>query len=81
MVETLYTQPMLNAPQYERPPYRISNSNSELRLGTSTIGMTARHADGALEYDAHNLYGLAESAATASAVASITGKRPFILSR
>ena len=67
--------------QYVRPPYRISNGNTELRLGTSTIGMTARHADGSLEYDAHNLYGLAESAATASAVASVTGKRPFILSR
>jgi alpha-glucosidase (family GH31 glycosyl hydrolase) len=46
-----------------------------------TIGMTARHADGTLEYDAHNLYGLSEAAATAPAVADVTGKRPFILSR
>jgi len=80
-VDGLFAITLLDAAQYERPPYRISNGNTELRLGVNTIGMTARHADGALEYDAHNLYGLAESAATASAVASVTSKRPFILSR
>ena len=72
---------LLRDAQYERPPYAISNGNSELGLGTNTIGMTAHHEDGALEYDAHNLYGLSEAAATAHAVAEVTGKRPFILSR
>ena len=32
-------------------------------------------------YDAHNIYGLTEHMATASAVAKIRGKRPFVLTR
>lgn len=65
---------------YRDPPYRINNANGQL-LGHKTIGTTARHADGSLEYDAHNLYGLSEAVATHSALEKITGKRPFILTR
>lgn len=62
------------------PPYRINNANGQL-LGHKTIGTTAMHADGSLEYNAHNLYGLSEAVATHTALEKITGKRPFILTR
>ena len=62
------------------PPYRIDNAKGQL-LGHRTIGTTAVHADGSLEYDAHNLYGLSEAVATHAALQKITGKRPFILTR
>ncbi|DBA69878.1 TPA: hypothetical protein ACH3X2_012378 [Trebouxia sp. C0005] len=65
---------------YRDPPYRINNAKGQL-LGHNTIGTTATHADGSLEYNAHNLYGLSEAVATHSALEKITGKRPFILSR
>ncbi|KAL0022358.1 hypothetical protein WJX77_003500 [Trebouxia sp. C0004] len=65
---------------YRDPPYRINNANGQL-LGHNTIGTTATHADGSLEYNAHNLYGLSEAVATHSALQKITGKRPFILTR
>ncbi|KAL0046727.1 hypothetical protein WJX82_008470 [Trebouxia sp. C0006] len=65
---------------YRDPPYRINNANGQL-LGHNTIGTTATHADGSLEYNAHNLYGLSEAVATHSALEKITGKRPFILTR
>ena len=67
--------------QYEDLPYAISHGNQRLPLGVNTVGVTARHSDGSVQYDTHNLYGLAEAAATAAAVAGITGKRPFVLSR
>ena len=65
---------------YRDPPYRIENAHGQL-LGHNTIGTTARHADGSLEYNAHNLYGLSEAVATHTALEKITGKRPFILTR
>ena len=65
---------------YRNPPYRINNANGQL-LGHNTIGTTAQHADGTLEYNAHNLYGLSEAVATYSALEKILGKRPFILTR
>jgi alpha-glucosidase (family GH31 glycosyl hydrolase) len=41
----------------------------------------AVHADGTLEYDAHNLFGTAMGKAHYQAVLAVTGKRPFLLSR
>lgn len=65
---------------YREPPYRINNAHGQL-LGHNTIGTTATHADGSLQYNAHNLYGLSEAVATHAALERITGKRPFILTR
>lgn len=65
---------------YRDPPYRINNADGQL-LGHHTIGTTATHADGSLEYNAHNLYGLSEAVATHTALQKITGKRPFVLTR
>ena len=62
------------------PPYRIDNAHGQL-LGHNTIGTTAQHADGSLEYNAHNVYGLSDAVATHAALEKITGKRPFILTR
>lgn len=65
--------------KYWQPPYRIGNGFGA--LGTRTVSMGATHHDGALQWDTHNLYGLSEGIATASAVAAITRQRPFVLSR
>lgn len=67
--------------QYEDPPYEISHGNQRLPLGVNTIGVTVQHVDSSFQYDTHNIYGLSEAAVTASAIADITGKRPFLLSR
>ena len=53
----------------------------QLPLGTKTVAPTALHFNGVREYDAHNLYGLAEARATAEIVARVRGRRPFILTR
>lgn len=65
--------------KYWQPPYRIGNGFGA--LGTRTVSMGATHHDGALQWDTHNLYGISEGIATASAVAAITRQRPFVLSR
>ena len=65
---------------YIDPPYRINSANGQ-PINQRTLGVTAVHADGSLEYNAHNLYGLTEAAATYSALKDITGKRPFMLTR
>lgn len=48
---------------------------------SQTSSVLARHAGDVLEYDAHNLYGLAEARVTAAAIRLIKGTRPFILTR
>ena len=53
----------------------------QLPLGTKTVAMTALHSNSTLEYDAHNLYGLAETRVTAEIMARAHGSRPFILTR
>ncbi len=54
---------------------------AQLPLGTKTVGMTALRYNNTLEYDAHNLYGLAETQITTAIVARLTGRRPFVLTR
>lgn len=63
------------------PPYAISNSLQRLPLGTKGVSVLATHLDGNLQYNTHNVYGLAECMTTSRAVANITNKRPFVLSR
>ena len=65
---------------YIDPPYRINSANGQ-PIDQRTIGVTAVHADGSLEYNTHNLYGLSEADATYGALQHITGKRPFMLTR
>ncbi len=43
--------------------------------------MTALRYNNTLEYDSHNLYGLAETQITTAIVARMTGRRPFVLTR
>lgn len=80
----------LSASQYARygpdfdpnkPPYAIDNDGNRDPLDSRAIAADAVHCDGTLEYDAHNLYGFSEAVATHNALASVRGKRPFVLSR
>lgn len=50
-------------------------------LGAKTVPVSARHEGGIIEYNVHNMYGFMESIATRSALTTITGERPFLLSR
>ena len=50
-------------------------------MSGKTVSMNAYHAGGVLEYNAHNMYGFMESIATRDALVSVTGQRPFLLSR
>jgi alpha-glucosidase (family GH31 glycosyl hydrolase) len=52
-----------------------------LDLSHRTVPMSAKGLDGTPHYDTHNLYGWAEAAATYDALAAITKKRPFVLTR
>lgn len=68
------------------PPYKIQNYKGpglprEAPLSSNAISPTAKHADGSLEYDAHNLYGAMMSRSHHDAAVAVTGKRPFLLSR
>ncbi|KAK9835041.1 hypothetical protein WJX81_006384 [Elliptochloris bilobata] len=71
----------VSAPDYDFPPYQIANGNQMLPLGAKTVAMTALHHNGTLEYDAHNLYGLAEARVTAEVMKRMHRTRPFILTR
>ncbi|WIA40775.1 hypothetical protein OEZ86_004455 [Tetradesmus obliquus] len=68
------------------PPYQIQNYKGpgqprEAPLSSNAISPTAKHADGSLEYDAHNLYGAAMAKSHYEAAVEVTGKRPFLVSR
>ena len=65
------------------PPYRINNAGAQRNMSEKTLAVSARHPkSGALEYDAHNLYGHTISAATAAALSSANhGRRPFLYTR
>lgn len=54
---------------------------SQGALGAKTVAMSAQHAGGILEYNAHSLFGLMESRATRTALERITDQRPFLLTR
>lgn len=64
---------------FDRPPFVPHTFMKS--LGGRTIAMSALHAGGVLEYNAHNLHGLMESIATRDAMISVRKERPFVLSR
>lgn len=62
--------------QADAPPYAIANNNVRLPLSFRAIPVTARHYDGSLQYDAHNIYGLSQAAATFRALNTIYEGKP-----
>lgn len=64
---------------YDFPPFTPHVSQSS--LGAKTLSMSATHAGGIKEYNAHSLYGIMESQATYDALINVTYERPFVLSR
>ncbi|KAI9137036.1 glycosyl hydrolases family 31-domain-containing protein [Paraphysoderma sedebokerense] len=63
------------------PPYKIDNGGIRAPLTTKTYSMDARHFNGTLAYDVHNLYGFSESKVTYQALKELGFDRPFVLSR
>ncbi|XP_034987341.2 lysosomal alpha-glucosidase isoform X1 [Zootoca vivipara] len=64
--------------ELDKPPYVpavLGNS-----LSAKTICASSRQ-NASVHYNLHNLYGLMEAKATASALVKIRGKRPFVISR
>ena len=70
----------LNASYFE-PPYAVNNGDNRYNISYKTVAITAMHYDGTLEYNAHNLYGMYETLATADALQKLRNKRQFILTR
>ncbi|KAL9325054.1 hypothetical protein ACSQ67_005699 [Phaseolus vulgaris] len=71
----------ITSTRWDDPPYKINASGIKAPIGYKTIATSAYHYNGVLEYDAHSLYGFAQSAATHKGLQGLQGKRPFILSR
>ncbi|KAI4099771.1 MAG: hypothetical protein LQ339_005793 [Xanthoria mediterranea] len=76
----LRTTPTPGVREVNHPPYVINNVQGDLAV--HAVSPNATHADGREEYDVHNLYGLQILNATYNALlATIPGKRPFIIGR
>jgi alpha-D-xyloside xylohydrolase len=65
------------------PPFKLNNAGAQRNLSEKTLPITATHpASGALEYDAHNLYGHYMSLVTVDALADLNRNvRPFAFGR
>ncbi|KAI0353239.1 hypothetical protein OH77DRAFT_1497460 [Trametes cingulata] len=62
------------------PPYALHNADGF--LSTHTVSTNATHANGVVELDAHNMWGLMEEKATHLGLLELhPGKRPFLISR
>ena len=66
---------------YYSPPYAINNGDNRYNVSYKTVAVSARHYDGTLEYDSHNLYGSYETLATANALQKLRNRRQFVLTR
>jgi alpha-D-xyloside xylohydrolase len=64
---------------YDFPPYNINNFYG--LISSKTLQMSTKQYNNTLVYNTHNLYGLTEQIATNNAIKTITGKRPFLLTR
>lgn len=61
---------------------RLNNVTGNGRLSIHALATNATHAEGQVELDVHNLWGLMEEKATHLALQEIhPGKRPFLISR
>ncbi|CAG8483282.1 6536_t:CDS:2 [Racocetra fulgida] len=80
---TTFSTLTANTSNLNEPPYRINNGAARLPLDSLTLSMDARHANGLLEYDVHNLYGHMEAMTTWKVWNERfgKGKRPFIITR
>ena len=63
------------------PSYSECLSWTQANISDKTLAVTARHYDGTLEYNVHNLYAHYEVKATAEALRAIRNKRHFIFTR
>uniref|UniRef100_A0A383WFG9 Maltase n=1 Tax=Tetradesmus obliquus TaxID=3088 RepID=A0A383WFG9_TETOB len=64
-------------PPYAIHNYDMSTKTRQLRLEQELVSVTARHSDGTLRYNAHNLHGAAMAQQHYRAFVAATGKRPF----
>eukprot|EP00775_Hariotina_reticulata_P010104 gene10104-10260_t len=78
--------PLSNKLEY--PPYNIHNwyggrgiVKADMPIHEMIISPSARHADGSLEYDAHNLFGTTMAMRHYEAFTSLFGKRPYMILR
>eukprot|EP00735_Rhodelphis_limneticus_P000780 TRINITY_DN11307_c0_g1::TRINITY_DN11307_c0_g1_i1::g.745::m.745 TRINITY_DN11307_c0_g1::TRINITY_DN11307_c0_g1_i1::g.745 ORF type:complete len:956 (+),score=271.53,sp/O04893/AGLU_SPIOL/35.44/1e-153,Glyco_hydro_31/PF01055.21/6.7e-148,Trefoil/PF00088.13/5.5e-14,Trefoil/PF00088.13/5.4e+03,Gal_mutarotas_2/PF13802.1/0.002,Gal_mutarotas_2/PF13802.1/5.1e+03,Gal_mutarotas_2/PF13802.1/7.8e+03 TRINITY_DN11307_c0_g1_i1:28-2868(+) len=79
--------------KYDEPPYwpgvsgRICRTQKVKGLDCGTLSMASKHyglkgyGEHDIEYNWHNLFGNLEANATATALAEVIGKRPFVLCR
>lgn len=57
--------------RWDNPPYKINSFAARQPLYMNTIAMDAQHYNGALMYDTHNIYGMAEGQVTFEALKKV----------
>jgi len=74
---------MVSGGSFPEPVHlKLTQMTGNGRLSIHALATNATHADGQVELDVHNLWGLMEEKATHLALQDILpGKRPFVISR